>query len=866
MRGALGRISMDLVIVESPAKARTIEAYLGKGTRVLASFGHVRDLPASDGSVDPDADFAMRWEVSADRTKQLKAIVDSAKEADRVVLATDPDREGEAISWHLAEVLRAKKAVPKGGLARITFNAITKDAVQAAMANPRHIDQPLVDAYLARRALDYLVGFTLSPVLWRKLPGARSAGRVQSVALRLIVEREREIEAFTPREYWTVEARLKAANGQSFTARLTALDGRKLDRFALADEAAAEAARAKVERSGFSVSAVELKALARNPAPPFTTSTLQQEASRKLGLGAQETMRTAQRLYEAGHITYMRTDGVAMDGAAIGRARDMVMERYGRDYVPERPRHYSAKAKNAQEAHEAIRPTDFSRTAGALGLSDMEARLYDLVWKRAVASQMASAQLERTVVDLSADDGSAELRATGTVVVFPGFLTLYAEGTDDLDVSGIAPAEAGDADGGRLPKLVVGDRPDTQGVDKAQHFTLPPPRYSEASLVKRMEELGIGRPSTYASIIQVLKDRDYVVLEAKRFRPQEKGRIVTAFLERFFERYVEYDFTAGLEGQLDDISAGEAEYLEVLRAFWADFEPRTKDVMGQSPMEVEKALDAWLAPHLFPPRADGGDPRACPACGDGKLSLKVGRYGPFIACSNYPECRFTRQFAGANGEDAGPQTLGEDPATGLPVEVKNGRFGRYVQSGEKRSSIPKDMEPTLENALKLLGLPREIGLHPETGKPIVANLGKYGPYLLHDGKYANLKETAELFEIGMNAAVVKLAEPKQGRGQRAPAAPIAVLGAHPASGAEVKVLNGRFGPYISDGAVNANVPKGTEPAAVTLAQAVELLAERAARAPAKPAKGGRKAAAKPAEKKPARKAAKKAAPRAKAPA
>jgi DNA topoisomerase-1 len=836
---------MDLVIVESPAKARTIEGYLGSGTKVLASFGHVRDLPPVDGSVDPDNHFAMRWEVSADRQKQLKAITDAAKQADRVVLATDPDREGEAISWHLAEVLRAKKAVPKGGMQRITFNAITKDAVRTAMANPRDIDQPLVDAYLARRALDYLVGFTLSPVLWRKLPGAKSAGRVQSVALRLIVEREREIEAFTPQEYWSVEAKLKAASGHGFTARLTALNGRKLDKFALANETAAEAARLVVEAGSFSVSAVDLKTVVRNPAPPFTTSTLQQEASRKLGLGAQQTMRTAQTLYEAGHITYMRTDGVAMDGSAIARARDVVMERYGKDYVPEKPRFYSTKAKNAQEAHEAIRPTDFSKTAGALGLSDMEARLYDLVWKRAIASQMASAQLERTTVDLAADDGSAELRATGTVVVFPGFLTLYAEGTDDLD----------EEDGARLPKLLAGERPQVQEVTKDQHFTQPPPRYSEASLVKRLEELGIGRPSTYASIIQVLKDRDYVVLEQKRFRPQEKGQLVTAFLERFFERYVGYDFTADLEGKLDDISAGEAAYLQVLRDFWADFKPRTSDVMEQKPWDVEKALDEYLADHLFPPRADGADPRSCPSCGNGRLALKVGKFGPFISCSNYPECRFTRQFAGANGEDAGPQNLGADPATGLPIEVKSGRFGRYVQSGDKRTTIPKDLgDLDLEKALNLLSLPREVGLHPETGLPIVANLGRYGPYLLHDGKYANLKETAELFEIGMNAAVVKLAEPKGGRGQRTPAEPLALLGTHPESGAEVKVLNGRFGPYITDGSVNANVPKGTDPKAVTLAEAVVLLAERAARAPVKGK--GRKAPKKSAAKKaPARKAA-----------
>jgi len=833
---------MDLVIVESPAKARTIEGYLGAGTKVLASFGHVRDLPASDGSVDPDHDFAMRWEVSADRARQLKAITDAAKTADRVILATDPDREGEAISWHLAEVLAAKKAIPKGGLSRITFNAVTKDAVRTAMANPRQIDQPLVDAYLARRALDYLVGFTLSPVLWRKLPGAKSAGRVQSVSLRLIVEREREIEAFTPREYWSVEARLKTVGGHAVRARLLMLDGKKLDKFALPNEQQAEVARGRAAATAFEVSAVELKSAVRNPAPPFTTSTLQQEASRKLGLGAQETMRSAQKLYDAGHITYMRTDGVSMDADAINNARDVVMERYGMDHVPEKPRFYSAKAKNAQEAHEAIRPTNFGKTAHVLGLSEMDAKLYDLIWKRAVASQMASAQLERTTVDFLSDDASVGLRATGTVVIFPGFLALYSEGTDDTE----------DEDGARLPKLLVGERPRTEGVDKAQHFTQPPPRYSEASLVKRMEELGIGRPSTYASIIQVLKDREYVRLEQKRFIAEEKGRLVTAFLERFFERYVQYDFTAGLEGQLDDISAGDADYQQVLRDFWADFKPLTTEVMEQKPWDVEKALDEYLAPHLFPAREDGADPRTCPSCDGGKLALKVGKFGPFISCSNYPECRYTRQFAG-NGEQSGPQLLGEDPATSLPVEVKSGRFGRYVQSGEKRSSIPKDLLPDgaeldLAIALKLLSLPREVGLHPETGLPIVANLGRYGPYLLHDGKYANLKDTADLFEMGMNAAVVKLAEPK-GAARRGAAEPIAILGAHPESGVEVKVLNGRFGPYVSDGITNANVKKGVDPKAVTLAEAVDLLAERAAKGPSTGRKGARKA--KPAVKKPA---------------
>ncbi len=833
---------MDLVIVESPAKARTIEGYLGDGTKVLASFGHVRDLPPRDGSVDPDRDFAMRWDVLDSRSReQVAKIVAAARTADRIVLATDPDREGEAISWHLAELLAQKKAVPRGGMARITFNAITKEAVKAAMAAPRSIDQALVDAYLARRALDYLVGFTLSPVLWRKLPGAKSAGRVQSVALRLIVEREREIEAFRARDYWTVEASLRHAGGPAFTARLAALDGRRLDRFALADEAVAEAARARVAAAALEVTAVETKEVLRHPAPPFTTSTLQQEAARKLGLGAQETMRAAQSLYEAGHITYMRTDGVQMDGAAIARARDMVMERYGRDHLPDQPRRYSSKARNAQEAHEAIRPTDFARTARAAGLSGLEARLYDLVWTRAVASQMASARLERTGVDLASSDGAVGLRATGTVVVFPGFLALYAEGTDD--------AALDEEDGGRLPRLAAGDRPETLAVATTKHSTQPPPRFSEASLVKRLEELGIGRPSTYASIIQVLKDRGYVTLEQKRFRPQEQGRLVTAFLERFFERYVEYGFTAGLEERLDDISAGSADWLDVLRDFWADFRPRADEVMESRRSDVERALDDYLGPHLFPGLADGTDPRACPSCSGGRLALKVGQYGPFIACSNYPDCRYTRRFD-SNGAQTGPRTLGEDPATGLPVELRSGQYGRYVQSGERRSSVPKewdDPDLDLDRALRLLALPRTVGTHPESGQPIEAGLGRYGPYLKHDGRYAKLAGIDELFEIGMNAAVAKLAEARNGPRPRAE--PLKELGAHPDSGAAVRLMAGRYGPYVSDGTTNATLPKGADPETVTLDQAVALLAERAARGPAR---GKRKA--------PARKAAAKKAP------
>ena len=846
---------MQLVIVESPAKAKTINKYLGSSYEVLASFGHVRDLPARDGSVDPAQDFAMAWEVSADRSKQLAAIREAAKRADSVILATDPDREGEAISWHLLEWLKDKRALPKGGASRVTFNEITKAAVTKAMQAPRDLDQPLIDAYLARRALDYLVGFTLSPVLWRKLPGAKSAGRVQSVALRLVVEREREIEAHKAHEYWRVEAEMIAPNGATFKARLAVLDGKKLAQFDL-DNVAANAAREAIEKNGFTVRTVETKPVSRNPAPPFTTSTLQQEASRRLGFSASHTMRVAQNLYEDGHITYMRTDGVQIAGEAMAAVRDMIARDYGSkpDVLPEKPRFYATKAKNAQEAHEAIRPTDFSRRPGR---ADTDAdRLYALIWNRTVASQMASARLERTTIDLFDDDGRHGLKATGQVVITPGFLVLYTEGRDE-------PAEDYE-DGARLPRLAGGDRCASKTVEAIQSFTEPPARFSEATLVKKLEELGIGRPSTYASTLQTLRDRAYVRVEKNRFFAEEKGRLVTAFLERFFTRYVEYDFTADLESQLDDVSAGDASYLELLRAFWADFQPKTAEIMEQRPSDVTAALDEYLAPFLFPDKGDGVDPRVCPKCGAGRLSLKTGRFGAFVACSNYPECKYTRPFASEGGANDGPQELGNDPVTGEAISVRTGRFGRFVQRGEgekpARASIPKDVSITgpedIEWAIKLLNLPRTIGLHPETGEPITASIGRYGPYLAHNGAYGRLSNTAEVFETGMNAAVVKLAEAAAakaagGRPQRGVATALAELGAHPGSGAAVRVLAGRYGPYITDGTTNANVPKGAEPTAVTLDEAIALLAARAAAGPSK--KGKKAPAKKAAAKKPAAK-------------
>lgn len=823
---------MQLVIVESPAKAKTIEKYLGADYKVLASYGHVRDLPPKDGSVRPDEDFAMDWEVYSDQRNrsQVKAIADAAKQADRLILATDPDREGEAISWHVMDLLKKRKALP-AQVERVTFNAITKGAVTEAMKAPRELDQDLIDAYLGRRALDYLFGFTLSPVLWRKLPGAKSAGRVQSVALRLICEREREIEVFKADEYWSVVAKM-AHDGTDFDARLVRFDGAKLDKLTLGNEGSAMAAKAAVENGNFKVEEVETKPLKRSPAPPFTTSTLQQEAARKLGFSASHTMRCAQSLYEAGAITYMRTDGVQMDMSAIMACRDAIEERFAAEYRPEKPRFYQTKAKNAQEAHEAIRPTNFSRDRAGSG---DEAKLYNLIFKRAMASQMATAQLERTTVTMREPTGKHELRATGQVVKFPGFLAVYSESFDE---------KSDDDDDNLLPVMRKGDAPAKKAVEATQHFTQPPPRFSEASLVKRLEELGIGRPSTYASTIQTLRDRDYVRMEKNRFFAEDSGRLLTAFLERFFPRYVAYDFTAGLEDELDEVSGGRAEYKALLGDFWRDFKPKSDEVMERQPSEVTEDLDKFLDDFLFPEREDGNPPRFCPLCAEqgregGELHLRGGRFGAFIGCVNYPECTFRRKF-GQPGSDDGSDdgAMGEDPETGLPVERKSGRYGPYVQLGEgkeaKRASIPKDIDDfDLEWALKLLALPRVIGQHPDTGKDIEAGLWRYGPAVRHDGTYGKLQNTREIFEIGMNRAVDLLAQSANrkggGRGSREP---LKVLGKTEA-GDEVKLMDGRYGPYITDGSVNATIPKDKDKDALTLEEALVLIAEKAAKGPAK---------------------------------
>jgi DNA topoisomerase-1 len=853
---------MNLVVVESPAKAKTINKYLGPDYTVLASYGHVRDLPSKDGSVSPDDDFAMSWEVDAKASKRLSEIAEAAKKSDRIILATDPDREGEAISWHVLEVLQKKKGLKDKDVQRVTFNAITKGAVLDAMAAPRQLDMELVEAYLARRALDYLVGFTLSPVLWRKLPGARSAGRVQSVALRIVVDRELEIERFRPQEYWSVEADL-VADSPPFTARLVKHAGKRVQRLDIVSEEMASAARAAINGGAFTIRSIEKKPVKRSPAPPFTTSTLQQEAARKLGFTAQRTMQAAQKLYEGvdetgGLITYMRTDGVSVSPEGIAQARQVIGDRFGPAYLPSEPRYYKAKAKNAQEAHEAIRPTNIARAPDSVRLEPDLQRLYELIWKRMVASQMESARLDRTTVEIDSADGQTGLRATGQVVAFDGFIAAYEEGRDDRPKS-----DDDEDDATRLPALKEGATAKVEAIRTEQHFTEPPPRFSEATLVKKLEELGIGRPSTYASILTTLRDRGYVRMDKNRFIPEDTGRLVTAFLEQFFGKWVEYDFTADLETRLDEVSAGDLDWKVLLRDFWGQLKPATDEVTALQGV-IDK-LDEAIGPFLFPPKPDGSDPRTCPVCGTGRLHLKASfkMKSTFIGCSNYPECKYTRGFgAGAGGEEAASdRELGVDPATGQPVLLKIGRFGPYVETaGEgdkpKRSSLPKGWSAAtleLEQALRLLALPREVGLHPEDGKPITAGLGRYGPFVQHAGTYANVSDIDEVFDIGLNRAVALLAEKRAGRAGRGSAvAPLKELGAHPETGDPVQVMAGRFGPYVKSGKVNATLPKGTAPEDMTLEAALPLLAAKAGAA----GKGRKATAKKAAPKAAAKKAAK----------
>ena len=837
-----------VVVVESPAKAKTINKYLGSGYKVLASFGHVRDLPAKDGSVLPDQDFEMLWEVDPASQKRMKEIADAVKASDGLFLATDPDREGEAISWHVLDLLKKKKVLGDKPVKRVVFNAITKKAVLDAMADPRDIDIPLVDAYLARRALDYLVGFNLSPVLWRKLPGARSAGRVQSVSLRLVCDRESEIERFVSEEYWNISALLKTPRGDDFEAKLVSADGKRLQARSVKTGDDANRLKTLLEGATYTVDTVEAKPVKRNPGPPFTTSTLQQAASSRMGFSASRTMQVAQRLYEGidiggetvGLITYMRTDGVQMAPEAIDAARSAIGEQFGARYVPEKARIYSTKAKNAQEAHEAIRPTDFSRTPDQVKkyLDADQLRLYELVWKRGIASQMASAEIERTTVEILAENKGekAGLRAVGSVIRFDGFIAAYTDQKEDGELS-----DDGDEDG-RLPQINAREALAKQKINASQHFTEPPPRYSEASLIKKMEELGIGRPSTYAATLKTLSDREYIIVDKRKLVPHSRGRLVTAFLESFFTKYVEYDFTADLEEKLDRISAGELDWKQVLRDFWKDFFAQIEDTKELRVTNVLDALNEVLAPLVFPTREDGSDPRICQVCGTGNLSLKLGKYGAFVGCSNYPECNFTRQLNsdGAEAEAAAlnePKALGADPHTGEELTLRSGRFGPYIQRGDgkesKRSSLPKGWAPDdidHEKALALINLPRDIGKHPESGKMISAGLGRYGPFLLHDGGYANLESIEDVFSIGLNRAVTVIAEKKAspGRGRSSTPAALKELGDHPDGGA-ITVRDGKYGPYVNWGKVNATIPKAQAPDTVTLDEALVLIAERIAK-------------------------------------
>jgi DNA topoisomerase-1 len=887
---------MNIVVVESPSKAKTINKYLGPDYEVFASFGHIRDLPPKDGSVDPENKFAMLWEIDAKSQQRVNDIARALKGADKLILATDPDREGEAISWHMLEALKQKDVLKGQKIERVVFNAITKQSVTEAMKNPREIDSALVDAYLARRALDYLVGFTLSPVLWRKLPGARSAGRVQSVALRLVCERELEIEKFVAKEYWSILARLATPRNEVFEARLVGADGQKIQRLDIGSGAEAEAFTRDLENANFTVTSVEAKPTRRNPPPPFTTSTMQQEASRKLGYAPAVAMRLAQRLYEGveidgettGLITYMRTDGIDLAPEAITDIRAMLGKNYGKEYVPSSPRIYQNKSKNAQEAHEAVRPTSAHRTPAEVAkyVDREQARLYELIWNRAVASQMESAELERTTVDITAKAGSRniELRATGQVVKFDGFLALYQEGQDDA---------SDDEESRRLPAMSEGEALSKQAIESTQHFTEPPPRFSEAALVKRMEELGIGRPSTYASILQVLQDRGYVRIDKKRLIPEDKGRVVVAFLESFFTRYVEYDFTASLEEKLDEISAGKMDWRAVLAEFWTQFIGSVNDIKEVRNRVVLDALNDLLEPHIFPIHPDGTPRRQCPQCGTGQLSLKTGRFGAFVGCSNYPDCTFTRQISPSADGVQGKKVLGEDPVTGLEVTLRGGRFGPYLQLGEaikppkrkrgepkvevekpKRAGIPKGVVPDevdLQKALGLLALPREVGISPEDGEPILAGIGRFGPYVKHGKVYASLEDGDDVLSVGLNRAVTLIAEKKANpkKGRRFGGDPGKVLGEHPDKGGPVVVKNGRYGPYVSNNGVNATITGDKTPETITLTEAVVLLDARAEALGQQPRRAagrkkpgeaseapkGRAKKADSAEKKPAKKAA-----------
>ena len=845
---------MNLVIVESPAKAKTINAYLGNNFKVLASYGHVRDLPSKNGSVDPENNFEFEWETSDKSKKNLSEIYKAAEQSDTLFLATDPDREGEAIAWHILELLKKKKLLKDKSVKRVVFSEITKTAVSRGIENPREIDNSLVSAYLARRALDYLVGFNLSPVLWRKLPGAKSAGRVQSVALRLICERELEIESFNPDEYWKIKCTFSTDKNEKFDANLTSFKDKKVEKQSFKNKDQADEVLFAFNNNKFQISNISQKPALRNSNAPFSTSTLQQEASSVFGFGASRTMQIAQKLFQGveingetvGLITYMRTDSTELSGEAISSYREYLKENFTDAYLPEEIKTYkSKKAKNAQEAHEGIRPTDIKITPDVVKkyLDEDGNKLYRLIWKRSLASQMSSAQYERTSVDLTSDDKILQLRANGSIQKFDGFLNVYGEFKENDTSTSDESNENTDNNEKLLPDLTMDTVFATHNPESSQHFTLPPPRYSEASLVKKLEELGIGRPSTYASIISVLKMRAYVDIEKNRFVPVDRAILITAFLKGFFDKYVDYDFTADMENKLDDITTGKISWTEFLSLFWKDFSKNINQVTELRITNILDNLNESLKSHIFKTEESTNKiTRVCPTGCGGELSLKVSRFGAFVGCTNYPDCKFTRPISHKKVKEVFDDIiLGIDEATSKEIKLLNGRFGPYIQLGNiegkekpKRATIPKDIstkEIDLEKAKLLLSLPRKIGDHPETGNEIFVNYGRYGGYLTCDNKNASLEDSSEVFDIGINRAVTLLANAKPGRLKSS--SELKTLGDHPTDGKPIKVMKGKFGPYVKYKTINATIPDSFDPETIELDEAIELIDKKMDKKPKK---------------------------------
>ena len=842
---------MNLVIVESPAKAKTINKYLGKDYLVLASYGHIRDLPSKNGSVDPDNKFQMEWEIDSFSKKYLKEITNAAEDSDKIILATDPDREGEAIAWHVKEVLDKKKLLNGKHLERVVFNEITKKAILDAIKNPREIHLPLVEAYLARRALDYLVGFNISPILWTKLPGSKSAGRVQSVALKLITEREKEIELFNPEEYWTLTSDFTNKDNKNILSKLSLFNGEKIEKFSFKNKEEIQKAIDVINKTKFKIADVNTKLFRRNPLAPFTTSTLQQTASGRFGFGASRTMQIAQRLYQGidiegettGLITYMRTDGTNISKEAIDDFRKFITNDYGDKYLPESPNSYAGKkAKNAQEAHEAIRPTDVRRKPSDIKkyVNADQLKLYELIWSRALSSQMTPAEFDRNTIIISSNDNKINFRASGSVVKFDGFLKIYQVQETDDDAKNI------------LPDVKVGEEINILKLNDEQHFTDPPPRYSEASLVKKMEELGIGRPSTYASIISVLSTRNYVELINKRFNPTDRGKLISAFLEKLFSKYVDYNFTADLENQLDEITSGKIEWVQVLNNFWKDFYENVGKVKEKRTREVLDLLNESLGALIFERDDKDAIDRKCKLCSSGELSLKNSfRGGAFIGCSNYPECKFTRPLskakAAAQYNLAEPKLLGQNE-NGKDIYLKNGRFGPYLQyekekeelevkkkRGRKKKtenehlknvSIPKGIDIDsidLDKAKYLCSLPKILGQHPENKQDITLNSGRFGPYLKCENKSARLENVEDLFSIGINRAITLIADAKPGR---ISSSLIKDLGEHPEDKKPVRIMKGQYGPYIKYKSLNATIPEEKDPSELTMEEALILIEKR----------------------------------------